>query len=272
MKNLKRFWAAALLLSGVFSVPANADLVMSAPPRAKAEAEKQVYEPVAEYLGKILGERVEYRHPADWGIYQAEMQSGTYDIVFDGPHFTQWRVARQNHEILVKTPGDLVFVVVVKDADSKYRKLTDLRGHTICGLAPPNLATQTVLNTFGVGREPNLVLSPSFPAALSEMLSGKCAGAIMPEPMYKNLHAKEPNKSRVIYTSKGYPNQTITAGKKISAAKKKLLRERLVAPEAMKAMPAFMKQYTGGKGLEPANPQDYIGMEIYLKDSWGFGI
>lgn len=64
----------------------------------------------------------------------------------------------------------------------------------------------------------------------------------------------------------------MTASSRISEAKMAELKKKLLSPEAKAAMPGFVKQYTGGKGLMPANPEDYLGMEQLLKDSWGFGI
>jgi ABC-type phosphate/phosphonate transport system substrate-binding protein len=271
MNRLKTLLAAALLLSGITSQPVSANLVLSAPPLGKAAAERQIYEPMAAYLSQVLGETVEYRHANNFGLYQAEMQLGKYDIVFDGPHFSEWRVVKMKHEILAKAPGQLAFVVVVKDSDKDYQSLSDLRGHSICGLAPPNLATQTIFQQFKVA-EPHLLLAPSFQAAFKQMLAGKCTAVILAKRMYSKLSQGAPVKSRVVFTSREFPSLTITASNKISATKLAELRKKLVSSEAKAAMPRFVKQYTGGKGLMPANPEDYLGMEQLLKDSWGFGI
>jgi ABC-type phosphate/phosphonate transport system substrate-binding protein len=271
MSKVKTILAALLLLSSAVCLPASANLILSAPPLGKPEAQEKIYTPLAAYLSKVLGETVEYRHPNNFGLYQAEMQLGKYDIVFDGPHFSEWRVRKLHHEILVKAPGQLQFVVVVKDKDREYQSLQDLRGRSLCGLAPPNLATQTVFQHFKIA-QPNLLLSPSFPEAFKQMLAGKCTAVILAKRMYAKLVKSAPLKSRVIFTSKAFPSLTITASKKISKKQKNILKKKLLSPEAKAAMPVFIKQYTAGRGLKPANPQDYQGMEQLLKDSWGFGI
>ena len=271
MNRLETLLAASLLLSAITCQSVSANLVLSAPPLGKAAAERKVYEPVAAYLSGILGETVEYHHPSNFGLYQAEMQLGKYDIVFDGPHFSEWRVVKMNHEILVKAPGQIAFVVVVKDSDKEYQALSDLKGRSMCGLAPPNLATQTIFQQFKIA-EPHLLLSPSFQAAFKQMLAGKCTSVILAKNMYSRLASNALVKSRVIFTSREFPSLTLTASKKIGEAKLAELRKKLVSPEANTAMPGFMKQYTAGRGLMPANPEDYLGMEQLLKDSWGFGI
>jgi ABC-type phosphate/phosphonate transport system substrate-binding protein len=271
MNRVKSFLAISLLLSSVVCLPASANLVLSAPPLGKPEAQEKLYQPVAAYLSKVLGEPVVYRHPHNFGLYQAEMQLGKYDIVFDGPHFAEWRVVKLHHQILARAPGRLVFVVVVKDKDRRYQNLQDLRGRRLCGLAPPNLATQTVFQHFQIA-QPNLLLSPSFPAAFKQMLSGRCAAVILAKRMYERLARTEPIKSRVIFTSKAYPSLTLTASKNVDEKKKAMLRKKLLSPEVKAAMPGFIKQYTAGKGFMPANPKEYSGTEQLLKDSWGFGI
>lgn len=270
MSKMKTFLAALLLLSGAVSLPASANLVLSAPPLGKQEAQEKIYIPLAAYLSKVLGETVEYRHPYNFGLYQAEMQLGKYDIVFDGPHFSEWRVKKLHHEILAKAPGQLQFVVVVKNKDREYRSLEDLRGRSLCGLAPPNLATQTVFQHFTIA-QPNLILAPSFPAAYKQMLAGKCTAVILAKRMYAKLTKGSPTKSRVIFTSKAFPSLTMTASKKVTKKQKRILKRKLLSPEARAAMPVFIKQYTAGRGLKPADPQEYQGMEQLLKDSWGFG-
>ena len=182
---------AAMLLCSAISVPASANLVLSAPPIGKASVQRKVYEPVAAYLSRLLGETVEYQHPDNFGLYQAEMQLGRYDIVFDGPHFSEWREVKLHHEILVKAPGKLQFVVVVRNADKNYRTLADLKGRSLCGLAPPNLATQTVFQKFKIA-QPHLILSPSFPAAFKQMLSGNCTAVILAKRMYNRLQQDAP--------------------------------------------------------------------------------
>jgi len=271
MNRVKIVLATLLLLSGTACLPASANLVLSAPPLGKPEVQEKMYRPLAAYLGKALGETVEYRHPDNFGLYQAEMQLGKYDIVFDGPHFAEWRVVKLHHEILVKTPGQLVFVVVVKDKDKEYQSLQDLRGRSLCGLAPPNLATQTIFQHYRIA-QPNLLLAPSFPVAFKQMLAGKCTAVILAKRTYEELSKTATIKSRVIFTSKGFPGLTITASSKISEKKKDTLRMKLLSPEAKAALPGFMRQYTAGKGFVPANQEEYLGTEQLLKDSWGFGI
>ena len=73
---------------------------------------------------------------------------GAYDIIFDGPAFVGWRMAKLEHVPLVKFPGKLVFVLAVKRNQDKINTLRDMGGRTVCAFPTPNLATLTVLDEF----------------------------------------------------------------------------------------------------------------------------
>jgi len=273
MYKTKMVFTSAYLFLSLFAITSvSADLVMSAPPREKPEVGEQVYGPVAAYISQVIGKKVVYQHPEEWGIYQGNMQLGKYDIVFDGPHFVAWRMHRKGHELLANTPGELSFVVVVRSINKRYTELKHLRGRPVCALAPPNLATLTLLREVGIGHEPRLVLSSSFGEAFKGLLAGKCEGVVMRDATYAKLSKTAPNKTRVVFTSKPLPNQAITAGNKLDAASKNLLRTKLTTPEASAAMAKFVETYTGGKGLKAAESKDYEGLDALLKDIWGFGV
>ncbi len=44
-------------------------ITLSAPPRDSEEMGQKRFGPVAEYLSKILGRKVVYKHPGSWGVY-----------------------------------------------------------------------------------------------------------------------------------------------------------------------------------------------------------
>ncbi len=62
-------------------------IVFTAPPRETPEEGQQIYGPIAESLTRVTGHRIVYRHPQNWLSYQTEMLEGSYDLIFDGPHF-----------------------------------------------------------------------------------------------------------------------------------------------------------------------------------------
>jgi len=136
----------------------NQELVFSAPPRESATVGSKRYQPVADYLSKVLGRKVVYKHPGTWGAYRTEMLQGDYDIVFDGPHFNSYRAEKMRHNILAKIPVAHQFVIIVHKSNIKTHSVPELAGQTFCTHAPPNLGTLSLLNHFqNPARQPAIV-------------------------------------------------------------------------------------------------------------------
>lgn len=265
-----RFCLALLLLFTLVKT-VNADLVFSAPPRETPEVGKKIYGPVADYLSQVLGQKVHYQHPGSWGIYQGAMQRGRYDIIFDGPHLVSWRLNKKGHHTLVKLPGKLVFVVVVKRNNKRYTGVAQLRGRRVCALAPPNLATLTLLKQFGPNRQPFLKSVTGFKQGYLDMLSGKCDAAVLRDVGYARLSKKYPG-GRIIFRSKPVPNQAFTVGQKISPAMRGKITQALLSAKSKNAIDTFRKRYVKKGELTAASDKEYAGMYAFLKDTWGFGI
>jgi len=193
-----------------------ADLIMSAPPRESADAGKLLYEPIANHISKITGQKVIYQHPKSWLNYQKQMRDNRYDIVFDGPHFMSWRIHHSEHVPVVKLPGYLRFVIITHINNDQIQKMEDLIGKKICGLAPPNLATLVVYSKFpNPVRQPNFIaIKGGFKKVYQALKNQQCDAAVFRDSFYQNAISKEDKKiSKRIYTSDPLPNQGITVHK-----------------------------------------------------------
>ncbi|HEX20223.1 MAG TPA: hypothetical protein ENG78_05330, partial [Acidiferrobacteraceae bacterium] len=65
----------ALLMSfpGWTQADNNTVYIFSAPPRETMQVGKDKYDPVARYLSMIIGKKVVYEHPGNWGVYRSRM-------------------------------------------------------------------------------------------------------------------------------------------------------------------------------------------------------
>lgn len=259
-----------VLLSSLLAIlPAAAEILFTAPPRETPEDAAKIYGPVADYLTEAIGEKVTYRHLSSWGLYQATMPKNQYDLVFDGPHFVAWRVSQLQHEPLARLSGLLTFVVITKQDNPDYTDINTLKGHAVCGLAPPNLATLTLLEQFGPAQQPLLIQTQSFREAYQGVIDGKCIAAVLRDKMYHKLEG-DTGRTRVIFESSGFPNQAFTASANLSDAQKVRIISALLAPEAATRISGFLNKYSHGKGMVRATRAEYRGMEKPLQDMWGF--
>jgi ABC-type phosphate/phosphonate transport system substrate-binding protein len=255
------------------AVPAVIDehpLVLSAPPRDSADEGIKRFGPIAEYLSKALNRKVVYRHPSTWGGYQADMQRGNYDIVFDGPHFNGWRIEKLRHNVLVRLPGDFVYTAVVRRDDSSTSHIKQLAGHKICAHAPPNLGTLIMYNHFdNPARQPVVVVTDGYDKIYKALLDGKCDAAMLP------LHSVEkydPNGEhvRIVMRTRAMPEQAFSAGLRLSPAEQSRIAEALLSPAAAGALAKFFAAYGVGKGFVPAANSEYAGLGEYLLSVWGY--
>lgn len=261
------------LLCASFAMPAlGADLVFTAPPRDSGGDESDVYKPVADYLSAVTGKRIVYQWSDNWLTYQDKMRKGEYDVVFDGPHFLSWRMAKLQHEPLAKLPGKLIFATVVRKDNERINSMRDLAGRPVCGLAPPNLATLTLNAQFdNPARQPLILEAKSFKEAYDGVIGGKCLAASIPLGALKKLDEQK-QALKAIYTSDGVPNQAFSAGARFTAEDKAKMAAALLAPEAKVKMSKFFDTFNKGKDLMPANRAEFENVVVLLKDTYGFDV
>lgn len=257
------------LLGGSMLATAHAELVFTSAPRDSKEKEEVVYKPLVDLLTKATGQKVRFQHGDNFLVYQSEMRKGTYDIVFDGPHFVGWRMAKLQHVPVVKFPGNLVFVLAVKNDQTKINSVKDMAGRTICAFPSPNLATLTVLIEFdNPARQPLVLETDSFPQAFKNMMSGKCVGAILQKKLFENLN-QEKQAAKTVFTSKPLPNQAFSAGPKVTPEMRERIAKALLSPEGMTATEKMREVFKIEK-LVPATEEEYQGLGRLLRDVYGF--
>ena len=265
------FGCLSLVTAMALTAPVQADLTFTSAPRDSAEKEAQIFQPVVDLLTKATGQKVRFLHGDNYLVYQSEMRKGTYDIVFDGPHFVSWRMTKLQHVPLVKFPGNLDFVVAVKKTSTKVNSLKDMGGRTMCAFPPPNLATLSVLFEFdNPTRQPMILETETFPQSYKDMVAGKCAGAILQKKLFETLD-KDAQVAKAIFTSKPYPNQAFSAGPKVTPEMRERIVKALLSPEGAAATQKMRDVYKI-QSLVPATVEEFQGLGVLLRDVWGFSL
>jgi len=248
----------------------NTVYIFSAPPRETIQVGKDKYEPVAKYLSAVIGKKVVYKHPGNWGIYRSRMVKGRYDIVFDGPHFNGYRAAKMRHNIIAKIPAIHEFVVIVKKNNTTYKNLGQMGGRTFCTHAPPNLGTLTLLQEFeNPSRQPFIVNTKGWSKIYDGVQSGRCVAGILP---ILNLQKLDPQLkfSRIIFHAKKMPNQAFSVGPRISKKDQLKIARALVAPNSAEPTNKLRTAYNVKGNFVPTSNKEYFHMAKYLKNEWGY--
>ncbi|BAV34831.1 phosphate ABC transporter [Sulfuricaulis limicola] len=243
-------------------------LVFTAPPRETPEAGIEIYQPVADYLSQAIGKKVRYKHPGTWGVYRTEMLKGSYDIIFDGPHFNSYRLEKLSHNILVKIPERHEFAVIVRK-DKPFQNLSQMAGRSFCTHAPPNLGTLVLLSQFdNPSRQPVIISTNGWENIYNGVASGKCAGGVLPMANLKKVD--KANIAKVIFKTAAMPNQAFSAGPRVSLEDQMKLAQALASPDAAVPTEKLRTAYKVGDGFALANNQEYQGLAVYLRNEWGY--
>jgi ABC-type phosphate/phosphonate transport system substrate-binding protein len=244
-------------------------LVFTAPPRETPDAGIEIYQPVADYLSQAIGKKVRYKHPGTWGVYRTEMLKGSYDIIFDGPHFNSYRMEKLSHNILAKIPVRHEFTVIVHKDKTAFQNLSQMAGRTFCTHAPPNLGTLVLLSQFdNPSRQPVIINSKGWENIYQGVISGKCVGGVLPMANLKKVDRA--NLARIVFKTAAMPNQAFSAGPRVSLEDQMRLAQALASPDAAAPTEKLRVAYKVGDGFALASNQEYQGLAEYLRNEWGY--
>ncbi|MFQ6021932.1 MAG: phosphate/phosphite/phosphonate ABC transporter substrate-binding protein [Acidiferrobacterales bacterium] len=268
------FVSAPDLFKTQFFAPATTlqkQLVFSAPPDELVTDTHELYRPIAEYLSRVTGKQVVYKAPRSWRSYLRGMQRGDYDLVLDSPHFASWRIARLTHDPVVRVAGQRTFVVVIRRDNDRIRQLTDLAGQRVCGPAALQAGGLILHSQFdNPARQPVFVESSGGLDSYQALMDGTCDSAILSLHVYEEADPKRKS-ARVLFKSAAMPYQTLTAGPRVSAHDKTIIRRALLSPEGQTVTKALCDRFQAA-GMTPATESEYAGLHTLLKNHWGFDV
>lgn len=263
-------WQAAMATPPV--VAAETEIIFGTPPTQTVERTQEIYGPLAGYLSEASGARVRLAPARSFLEYTKEMRKGTYDLVFDGPHFVSWRMERLDHEPIARLPGELVFVLAVRDG-SPLRDTVELVGKKICGLASPNLATLSVLDMFqNPVRQPIIVPVSSFKAALECLRDQRAVAAIMPIKFWRRWQKSgEAQGMRLLTTTEArpLPPRTFSISRRIPQQQRDYIAQALLNSAGKAGAQPLLKRFRT-ESFVVADPKQYEGLSRLLLPVWGF--
>jgi ABC-type phosphate/phosphonate transport system substrate-binding protein len=244
-------------------------ITLVAAPRGTEAEETAIYQPLAEYLGRRVGTPVRYVFMSDWLLYRKAVMDNSYDLYFNGPHFSAWLMDFRRHQLIARLAESHTFVVIARAGNARVKTVGDLGGRKNCLHAPPNLGTEIFASLFdNPARQPYTVPIKGWKSAFDGVVAGHCEGAILPDVVLSKLNTN--NDVRIVHRTRTIANQAITASPRLSPATIDKLRSAILAPEANVAAAQILNVYAS-KGFVAANPADYAGISAFLKDDFLLG-
>ncbi len=258
--------AMALMVAGS-AFAADDTIVFSSAPTQLPAVTVKLYTPLMNYLAKATGKKFVIKPASTFIEYDNAMRAGDYDMLFDGPQFTGWRMDHLGFVPIARLNGDIKAVVAVAD-NSKIRTIGDFVGHKVCAFASPNMLTLDFMSYFSnPARQPIFIREQSFKDILACVKDGKGEAAVLRDTVW----AKQDHTGLHLLNQPfhGYPERTFSLGKRVDGALRQKITAALLAPEALKAAAPILKQFHR-QAIVAVNARDYSGLGRLLAPVWGF--
>ncbi|MEW6646088.1 MAG: PhnD/SsuA/transferrin family substrate-binding protein [Pseudomonadota bacterium] len=224
----------------------------------------QVYLPLANYLSKATGQKIRLVTNTNFLTHWQAMKRDKYDLILDGPHFTDYRAKRMGYTVLAKLP-EVVSYTLVANESQMILEPAELIGKTIATTAAPAIGALRLAELYpNPLRQPTIVETPDSEQAAELAVQGKVAAAMIPAP----LVGRYPSLITVA-TTQQVPSPGISASPAVSAELQQSLRRALLdapgTPDGRKALEAL-----NAPALEPADNDSFHGLERLLEGMWGY--
>lgn len=229
----------------------------TAPPRETTAKGYQVYNPIAEFLTKSTGHPFVYKQQNSWSEYVKGMRGEKYDLVFDGPHFVDWRIHKINHHTLLKIPHLLQWRIITRKDNASINKIEDLVGKKTCAPGSPNFGMLNLFNHFkDTTKQPVHVEVKGWNNVYESVKNGDCVAGVLPKKNHL-IYDKDGAYTKSIHTHLPYPNQAFTVSQKIPESLRRKIQTALLTEAGHEAMSNLRKRYTGGSKLVSADDEEY---------------
>lgn len=269
LDRLKVSIATVCLLS-VFSNNASAEYIFSAPPRETLEKGEADYKPISDFLSKVTGESFRYVHPESWSEYSKMMHAEKFDLIFDGPHFVDWRINNIGHNVIMKLPALARWTIIARKDDSSVQTMNDMIGKKACAPGSPNFGMLNMVSHFpDPEKQPEHIKVKGWINVFNAVKEGKCDVGVLPDTNH-DTYDKGRQFTKIIHKHLPYPNQGITHSPRISAALADKIRDALMSEEGQQALGNLRKRFAAGKKLIEAENDEYDGVRIVLKRASNF--
>lgn len=245
------------------------DIKLTVQPLQEQAAMLKAYAPLAEYLGKASRQPVELRVAFDFPDYWFRLKGGKeYNMVLDGPFYTDYLIQSQGFIPLVKIPGTVSFSLIARSGDG-FLDAAELVGKKIATLTPPAPPALFLSRLFtNPTRQPKIIAARSNEAAVEMLKAGKVSAAMVPTPVAAKAMMENADIATVL-TTDHIPHLALSVSPQIDAATRARIQKALVEAKNTPEGQALLKQLGFPEGFELATPDVYKGFSKELWEIWG---
>lgn len=253
-----------LLMLALGQVSRAAELSFAIHPILTPEETDRVYLPLLRHLQEATGHRFKLVNNknlfAHWNAFQRE----EYDLILDGPHFTDFRIQRRDYQVLVKFP-DVVSYSLVTHSELFVFEPAELIAKHIATTPSPALGALWLYKFYpNTLRQPILVATEDALSAAEMLNRVEVDAAIIPTA----LVGRFPGFNTVTATDQ-VPAPAISASPKLAPEIREKIKQVLLdLPSSEKGKKVLQTLNT--EGFVETSAKEYAGQSSLLEGMWGY--
>jgi len=260
---------AKIIISFAFlllvSTPAvSKEITLLIQPILDAKRTIELYTPLANYISAQTQKKVRIITTNNFLAYWNLMRQTKHDLVLDAAHFTDFRAKKYNYEILVKIKDTLTYSLITNESDVYFDE-HELVAKSIATVTSPSLGGIRLAQLFAnPARQPRIIATSSFKAALDKLKAKEADAAMVPTAMISG----DLTVNTVLVTDP-IPHMAISASPSMSVAVKRKIKTALLKVKNIPGGDA-MRKVMKISGFERVSYSTYRGYDEMLKGIWGY--
>lgn len=254
-----------LLLLLVVGPPLQADTyTLAVQPTMPKERTERYYRPLTEYLSAQTGHEFQIQAHHNYIAYWEAMRREGADLVLDAAHFTGYRAAKANYQVIAKILDTLSFSLVTNE-DLLLFEPAELIGKQIVTPASPSLSGVELARMFPHQmRQPTMITAQNFEQALQRLKTGRASAALIPTPLVSG-----DTSVNTVMTTEPVPHLAVSASPGLPAEVRQQVQRALLTAHETEAGRAMLEKINVS-GFEPANNDLYRPYAALLEGVWGY--
>mgnify|MGYP003382643622 CR=1 FL=1 len=247
-----------------------APLEMGLLPNISARSLLSQYQPLRDYLVRVLQRPVHLSTASDWSVFHQRIASTTYDLVVNAPHMARLAQLDLGWQPVVQLLPDVKCLLVFAAA-RPIATVAELRGKTVVLSNPQSLVAMHGMGwlaSMGLrgGQDFDLMRTPTEDSAGNVLLRGDATAALISAGELKAMPEAVRDQLRTLSAYAEVPGFMILASPRIDAAMLRQIRQHLLA--FVDAGPgeaqAFMHA-TGFTGIREITPGVLQSMDAHVQ-------
>ena len=256
--------ALALLLT-LAPAQAKEPLQMAIAPFLPEAELSEAYSPVADYLSRRLGQPVELKlFPNYLSFWEATRGGSDFDIALDAAPVTDFRVQRQDWQVVARFDGEVTQSLVTRD-DDLVLSPKELVNQRVAVQPSPSVGALVLYQLFpNPVQQPTLVFEQTNRDVATAVLDGEARAGVIPTPLVGGYPGLYP-----VVTTEPLPFLGFSVSPDVNKRTRKALQQALLSfPETEEGQRILEEQRL--TDIIPATNRYYAGNAELLVGTYGY--